>query len=170
MSKQALEVYRGISQAMGYAYDGAIDDNGEPIEIGLKRDEKNMTLQSRDGCMDGFGVKMAGNKLIVNYHSEAPMPEVHKKGPSAFEAEVEQRFANIVKFLKKQYKNATGKTLSLNPDGDADILLQYMNRKRSWIQATKNYTIGGLGSEIVEPERKPYDVVKDFLKTHRYGK
>ena len=35
MSKEALEVYRGISQAMGYAYDGAIDDDGKPIEIGL---------------------------------------------------------------------------------------------------------------------------------------
>ena len=170
MSKEALEIFRGISQAMGYAYDGAIDEDGKPIEIGLRRDDKNPSLDSRGGHMDGFGVKMAGNKLIVNYHSEAPMPEVHKKGPSAFEAEVEQRFANIVKFLKKQYKNATGKTLSLNPDGDADILLQYMNRKRSWIQATKVYTIGGLGSGVVEPEKKPFDVVRDFLKTHKYGK
>ena len=43
MSKEALEVYRGISQAMGYAYDGAIDEEGNPIEIGLKRDVKNST-------------------------------------------------------------------------------------------------------------------------------
>jgi len=170
MSKEALEIFRGISQAMGYAYDGAIDEDGKPIEIGLRRDDKNPSLDSRGGHMDGFGVKMAGNKLIVNYHSEAPMPEVHKKGPSAFEAEVEQRFANIAKFLKDRYKKATGKTLSLNPDGDADILLQYMNRKRSWVQATKCYTIGGLGSAVVEPEKKPFDVVKDFLMTHKYGK
>ena len=170
MSKEALEVFRGISQAMGYAYDGATDEDGKPNEIGLRRDVKNPTTQSRQGDMDGFGVKMYGNKLIVNYHSEAPMPEVHKKGPSAFENEIEMRFGNIVKFLKDRYKKATGKTLSLNPDGDADILLQYMNRKRSWIQATKCYTIGGLGSGVVEPERKPFDVVKDFLQTHKYGK
>ena len=170
MSKEALEVYKGISQAMGYAYDGAIDEDGKPIEIGLKRDEKDMMLQSRDGCMDGFGVKMYGNKLIFNYQSEAPMPEVHRKGPSAFENEVEVRFGNIVKFLKDRYKKATGKSLSLNPDGDADILLQYMNRKRSWVQAKKCYTIGGLGSGVVEPERKPFDPIKDFLQTHKYGK
>ena len=170
MSKEALEIFRGISQAMGYAYDGAIDEDGKPIEIGLRRDDKNPMLQSRDGDMDGFGVKMVGDKLIVNYHSEAPMPEVHKKGPSAFEGEVEQRFANIAKFLKDRYKKATGKTLSLNPDGDADILLQYMNRKRSWIQATKCYTIGGLGDGVVEPERMPVDPIRDFLKKHRYGK
>jgi len=170
MSKEALEVFRGISQAMGHAYDGATDEKGEPIKIGLRRDDKNPMLQSRDGDMDGFGVKMVGDKLIVNYHSEAPMPEVHKKGPSAFEAEVEQRFANIIKFLKKEYKKAVGKALSLKADGDAEILLQYMNRKRSWIQATKCYTIRGLGKSVVEPERKPFDIVKDFLQTHRYGK
>jgi hypothetical protein len=170
MSKEALEVFRGISQAMGYAYDGATDEKGEPIKIGLRRDDANPMLQSRDGQMDGFGVKMVGDKLIVNYHSEAPMPEVHKKGPSAFENEVEQRFANIVKFLKKEYKKAVGKALSLKADGDAEILLQYMNRKRSWIQATKCYTIGGLGKSVVEPERKPFDPIKDFLQTHKYGK
>jgi hypothetical protein len=98
------------------------------------------------------------------------MPEVHKKGPSAFENEVEQRFANIVKFLKKEYKKAVGKALSLKADGDAEILLQYMNRKRSWIQATKCYTIGGLGKSVVEPERMPVDPIRDFLKKHRYGK
>ena len=112
MSKEALEVLRGISQAMGRAYDGATDEKGEPIKIGLKRDDKNPMLQSRDGDMDGFGVKVVGNKLIVNYHSEAPMSEIHKKGPSAFESEVEQRYANIVKFLKKEYKKAVGKALS----------------------------------------------------------
>ena len=41
MSKEALEIFRGISQAMGYAYDGAMDEDGKPIEIGLRRDEKN---------------------------------------------------------------------------------------------------------------------------------
>ena len=170
MSKEALEVFRGISQAMGYAYDGATDEKGEPIKIGLRRDDANPMLQSRDGQMDGFAVKVVGNTLTVNYHSEAPMPEVHKKGPSAFENEVEQRFANIVKFLKKEYKKAVGKALSLKADGDAEILLQYMNRKRSWIQATKCYTIGGLGKSVVEPERKPFDPIKDFLQTHKYGK
>ena len=45
MSKEALEVFRGISQAMGHAYDGATDEKGEPIKIGLRRDDKNPMLQ-----------------------------------------------------------------------------------------------------------------------------
>jgi hypothetical protein len=170
MSKEVLEILRGISQAMGRAYDGATDEKGEPIKIGLKRDDKNPMLQSRNGDMDGFGVKVVGDKLIISYHSETPIPEIHKKGPSAFEGEIEQRFANIVKFLKKEYKKAIGKALSLKSDGDAEVLLQYMNRKRSWVQATKCYTIRGLGKLIAEPEREPLDVVKNFLQTHKYGK
>ncbi len=170
MSKEVLEILRGISQAMGRAYDGATDEKGEPIKIGLKRDDKNPMLQSRNGDMDGFGVKVVGDKLIISYHSETPIPEIHKKGPSAFEGEIEQRFANIVKFLKKEYKKAIGKALSLKSDGDAEVLLQYMNRKRSWVQATKYYTIRGLGKLIAEPEREPLDVVKNFLQTHKYGK
>ena len=115
MSKETLEVLRGLSQAMGYAYDGALDEDGERIKIGLKRDEKN------------------------------------------------------VKFLKERYKKATGKALSLKADGEAEILLQYMNRKRSWIQATKCYTIGGLKG-VDEPERPAYDITRDFLKAAKYGK
>ena len=169
MSKETLEVLRGLSQAMGYAYDGALDEDGERIKIGLKRDEKNPVLYSRDGGMDVFGIQKVGNKLYVKYHSEAPMKEVHKRGPEAYQNEIEQRYANIVKFLKERYKKATGKALSLKADGEAEILLQYMNRKRSWIQATKCYTIGGLKG-VDEPERPAYDITRDFLKAAKYGK
>jgi hypothetical protein len=167
MSKE-LEILRGLSQAMGYAYDGATDENGERIKIGLKRDEKNPLMQSRDGDMDGFGIQMVGQKLYVKYHSEAPMKEVHRRGPDAYQGDVEERFANIAKFLKERYKKATGNALSLKADGEADILLQYMNRKRSWIQATKCYTIGGLKG-VAEPERPAYDITRDFLKAAKYG-
>ena len=34
-SKEDLEVIRAIGQAASNAYDGALDDKGEPIETGL---------------------------------------------------------------------------------------------------------------------------------------
>ena len=34
-----LEIVNGISQVMANTYDGAVDENGEPIKIGLKREE-----------------------------------------------------------------------------------------------------------------------------------
>ena len=38
MSQLSLDVIRGIAQAAANSYDGALDDKGEPIKIGLKRD------------------------------------------------------------------------------------------------------------------------------------
>ena len=39
MSKEALEVFRGISQAMGYAYDGATDEVEEPSHPYVSQDD-----------------------------------------------------------------------------------------------------------------------------------
>ncbi len=47
-----LEIVRGISQVMANAYDGAMDENGEPIKIGLKREEEVAITDKR--VMDGF--------------------------------------------------------------------------------------------------------------------
>ena len=98
MSKETLEVLRGLSQAMGYAYDGAIDENGERINIGLKRDEKNPMLYSRDGDMDGFGIQMVGNKLYVKYHSEAQMKEVQKEVPKHIKMKLSKDMPTLSSF------------------------------------------------------------------------
>jgi len=65
MSQKTLDVLNGISQAAANAFDGAHDEKGEPIKIGLKREEGNVILDSR--VMDGFGVKISGKQMIVTY-------------------------------------------------------------------------------------------------------
>ena len=67
MAKADLEVLKNLSQAAGNLYDGAVDENGEPIKIGLKREEGNPILDSR--TMDGFKVNIAGSNLILTYQS-----------------------------------------------------------------------------------------------------
>ena len=62
-----LDIVRGISQAMANSYDGAVDENGERIKIGLKREEGDLVLDKR--VMDGFDVYFSGNTLIVKYQS-----------------------------------------------------------------------------------------------------
>ena len=37
----ALEIVRGISQVLANSYDGALDENGDPIKIGKRRGSKN---------------------------------------------------------------------------------------------------------------------------------
>ena len=46
MSQADYEVIRGIAQAAANAYDGALDDKGEPIKIGLKREEGHVVLNA----------------------------------------------------------------------------------------------------------------------------
>ena len=36
MAAENLEVLRGLAQAAADSYDGAIDEDGNPVEIGLK--------------------------------------------------------------------------------------------------------------------------------------
>ena len=42
-----LDIVRGISSAVATAYDGALDEKGEPIKIGLSREEGNVILDKR---------------------------------------------------------------------------------------------------------------------------
>ena len=34
-----LEIINGISQVLANTYDGALDESGEPVKIGLRREE-----------------------------------------------------------------------------------------------------------------------------------
>ena len=110
-------------------------DKEDPI--GLKRENGCALNDSR--VMDGFKVRMSGPKLIVSYQSEMPMSSFHN---TKLDEELEQTFADISKFLKKEYKSLTGDTLSLTEDGPASMILQNMSKIRTWIQASKVYTIG----------------------------
>ena len=89
-----LEIIRGISQAAANAYDGARDENGDPISIGLKREEGDPITDSR--VMDGFGVRLNGDLLKITYQAEIKLRDVHDKG---FESEVEQTIQDIANFL-----------------------------------------------------------------------
>ena len=48
------EIVQGLSQAAANAYDGALDESGEPLKAGLQREEDPI-LDKR--VMDGFNVK-----------------------------------------------------------------------------------------------------------------
>jgi|TARA_R110000851_G_scaffold331074_1_gene504727 hypothetical protein len=162
-----LEIVRGLSQAAANAYDGSLDENGEPHNIGLSREEGHPVMDSR--VIDGFKVKFSADKLVINYHGEVLMKEVHPR--NQFENEIERKFGDIVKFLKKEYKKVTKSSVTLSEVSDAEIIVQSTSRVRSFVQASKQYKIGGM--EGVEPIRrsserdqdKPFEKrFKDFLE------
>ena len=56
-----LKIVRGISQAVANSHDGAIDENGDPVLNGLKREEAVPIIDKR--VMDGFNVSFYGDQL-----------------------------------------------------------------------------------------------------------
>ena len=148
MSQLSLDVIRGIAQAAANSYDGALDEQGEPIKIGLKREEGNPMLDSR--VMDGFKVRLSGDKLIVSYQSDIKLKDVYKGN---FQNEIENIMSDIVSFLKKEYKKITGKALALKAVGECDSLVQSTSRVRVFVNASKTYQIGAIGD--VEENEKP---------------
>jgi hypothetical protein len=149
-----LEIVNGISQVLANSYDGATDEDGEPVKIGLKREEGHPINDSR--VMDGFSVKMYPGKICIHYHAEIKLKDLHKND---FESDVEGMIEQIAKFLKKEFKKITGQSLSLSADGDVKIIAQETSRVRHFIQAFRNYKCSGLDGldKINEPSNDSID-------------
>ena len=136
-----LEIIQGIQQAASNAYDGALDEKGEPLKVGLMREEGHPILDKR--VMDGFGVCFQGNVLRIKYQGEVTLREVYK---GDYEGEIAQRLQDIASFLKKEYKKITGNGLTLTKvkDKEPQMIVQSTSRVRSWVQAQQDFTIGGI--------------------------
>ena len=133
------EIVQGLSQAAANAYDGALNEDGEPLKAGLRREEGNPLLDKR--VLDGFNVRFSGNMMTLSYHSEVQLKEVYAKG---FESEIDQRLADVASFLRKEYRKVTGNSVSLTKEGESDMRVESTSRIRSWVAAKQNYKIGGL--------------------------
>ena len=139
MSQANYEIIQGVMQAAADSYDGAYDEKGQPLEIGLKREKGHPVLDSRQ--MDGFKCRIDGTHLQITYHSEIKLKDVYA---SKLEEDLEQTMAEIVNYLKKRYKENTGKTLRLTPAGEVDALVEKTSNVRVWVVAKKVYRIPGL--------------------------
>ena len=155
------EIVQGLSQAAANAYDGALDENGEPLSAGLRREEGDPILDKR--VMDGFNVKFYGNMMCLSYMSEAQLKEVYSAG---FESDVEQQMADITSFLKKEYRKIRGESVTLTKDGEIDVRVENSSRVRSWVTAKIHYRVGGLDEAMAvapETDTKPEDTFRKFI-------
>jgi hypothetical protein len=161
-----MEIVRGISQVMSNSHDGALDEDGEPIKVGLKREEGHPINDAR--VMDGFKVSFYGNQLCIHYHSELKLKDVYAKG---FESDLAQMIAGIAKFIKKEYKKVTGNALTLKAVGEVDAIVQNTSRVRTWVQAKQYFDIGGVDSEPIAGDSKDSvdDKFKKFLELGGWG-
>ncbi len=154
-----MEIIKGIQQAAANGFDG-----GKPVD-GLGRSEPTPITDRR--VMDGFGVRVQGDTLVVNYHQEIPLA---KSQPNRLQSDCDQTLEDIVSFLKKEYKIITGEALTLTEiDKESDIHSEYINRHRLATKAVKRWKIGGLNDLTKQREEDKTtpsldDAVEDFLK------
>ena len=143
MAVTILDIIKGISQVIADdGYDRYIDKGEEKKNTGLMRDKdvENKLLDQR--IMDGFGVRFGGNILTLTYQSEVKIEDV--KDPK-FEGNIEGVISDLVKFLKKEYKNNTSNTLNLSEVKDSfECLVQMRSRRWSWVQAKKEFKINNV--------------------------
>ena len=150
-SVSVLDVVRGLSQAAANSYDGAhmegYSPDGEVRTAGLQREEGDPLIDKR--VIDGFGIKFMGPILCINYQTEVQLKEVYASG---FETQMEQRLADIVKYLKKEYKNVTGNSVSLKKEGEVDVRVESASRVHSWATVYQMYKIGGIDEVTIIDE------------------
>ena len=80
--------------------------------------------------------------------------------------------ADIVKFLKKEYKTITGNTLSLKPVGEVNIFVQPISRSRTDLSMYQEFEITSFDSKVViavglPSEDTTREITKKFLSMGR---
>jgi hypothetical protein len=134
-----LEIINGISQVLSKGYDGALDENDEPLKVGLKREEGNPLIDPR--VVDGFGVKFESGGICITYSSEIKLKEVYG---GSLENDVSSKISDVAKFIKKEYKSLTKSGLTLTADGEVNVLVQPVSRVRTLVTAVQKFKVGGV--------------------------
>ena len=135
----ALSVYEIITAINQIAADAGQDHAYGGRKTGvLQREEGDFIKDSR--IMDGFGVKINGNNLILTYHCQVNIKKSHEEG---FEKEIEDYIDQLADFIKKEFKSDTGSSLTLKAKEDTyKAVMQQTSNVRTFVQAQKVFEIG----------------------------
>ena len=155
-----LDIIKHISQAASnISYDGATDENYELHNIGLHREEGNPIVDSR--TIDGFKVRISGPNLVVSYSVEQKLKDLYAQ---KIEQEMEAAISKCVEHLKSEYRKISGKNLRLSKAGEVNVLVTYISRVRTQVQASCIYKIASLSSEVEEDQQTSEDRLNDTFK------
>ena len=155
---------QALAQAAALAYDGGTDANGDPLKIGLRREEGDPIKDSRH--MDGFTVRTAGDILTITYQTDIKLKEVYGGG---FEEEMERVMADIAKYLTNRASQILGKRVSLGADGEVDVLVQSTSNVRVFANAIKKYKINGMKGIDENPAIQAQDTLMETYRRFAKG-
>jgi hypothetical protein len=85
-----------------------------------------------------------GNKLCVSYTTEVLLSDIAAKGK--YEDGLLQDVADVVSYIKKEFRKVTGSSLSLKEIKDMEPEFHFMqtSRVRTEVKVTCHYEVGGL--------------------------
>lgn len=146
-----MEIIQGLSQVAANGYDGAREEDGSRKMMGLKRDQDVPLTDKR--VIDGFKIRLHhGNKLCVMYTTEVLLSEIAEKGK--YEDSLLQDVADVVSFIKKEFRKVTGSSLSLKELKDKKPEFEFMQTSlvRTEAKVTCHYEVGGLEDSSEEKD------------------
>lgn len=106
-------------------------------------------------------VKLKDNKIFCTYTVEVLNP---LKLGFRHESEVDKAFADFESFLKKRYKDITGKSLSLKRQTDIVEEALVEGARRQIRKYTAGYTIGGMESEVEKNKKETEELLKKAVQ------
>ena len=160
-----LEIINGISQVLANAYDGALNEKGEPLKIGLRREEGDPLRDDR--IIDGFGATIQGDRLHISYHCEPLLKEVHS---GSFEKETDTVVNKVKSFIQKEFKRVTGSSLSLTEPSDLDVVVEYISRVRTSVKAHKCWKSGRVTALPKEHKDPVAKATRDWIEQTKKDK
>jgi hypothetical protein len=168
MALTVYEVVKAIYEAASNKHEGAIDENGKPIEIGLKREDQPLNDKQ---VMDGYGIAMHGNTLMIKYHSIEPVAGLHQK---KFEKQVEARIDDVKRHLQKEFDRLTGSALRLKEMGEVKVLVETGNRVKVMVKAQRAFEVLNIKGHVdavgSTSSQERLDAIKDANKKLMKGK
>jgi hypothetical protein len=163
-----MEIIQGLSQVSANGYDGAHEEDGSRKLMGLKRDEE-VNIRDRR-VIDGFSMRLHhGNKLCVSYTTEVLLKDIMEKGK--YEDSLLQNVADVVSFIKKEFKKATGSSLALKELKEPKPEFDFMQTSlvRSEVKVTCHYEVGGLEDYTEEKDDFREKALKGMEKWLSYA-
>lgn len=158
-----LEIIQGLSQVAANSYDGARDEDGNIKETGLQRDKEVEIRDKR--VVDGFKMKLhGGNKLCITYTTEVLLKDLAKK--DKYEDLLMQNVADIVAFIKKEFRKVTGSSISLSEIKGQKPNMEVIqtSRIRTEVKMVCHYEIGNLEDPSKEKDKQKDKIHKAMEK------
>lgn len=138
------DIIKHLNQAAANAWDGSHEESFNPDKakkIGLKREKAPYNSYR---LFDAFNVKINDNILSIVYNSQITTKEYHNS--PKLKQECEKIIADIVKYLKREYKELAGKSIKLKKIGDIDVFTQHISSIRNTLVAVQKFEISGIES------------------------